>query len=84
MKTMYGYDIRTFHDPCIEAVDTSTRLGAYLLIPKNSIINIFPVLGYIPAWFPGASSHKLVEKVKSLAVEMDEMTTDFVKKRMVR
>ncbi|KAF5324359.1 hypothetical protein D9619_011338 [Psilocybe cf. subviscida] len=80
--TMYGYDIESIHDPCIEAAEKSTHMAVNLLLPGNSMINILPVLGYIPAWFPGASSHKLAAKVKSLVTEMDEMTTEFVRKRM--
>jgi hypothetical protein len=83
MKTMYGYDVESIHDPCIEAAEKSTHMAVNLLLPGNSMINIFPVLGYIPAWFPGASSHKLAAKVKSLVTQMDEMTTEFVRKRMV-
>jgi hypothetical protein len=52
MSLMYGYDIESIHDPVIEAAEKSVSLAAPLLAPGGSIINVFPILGKIPPWFP--------------------------------
>lgn len=80
---MYGYDIESIHDPVIEAAEKSVSLGAPLLAPGGSIINVFPILGKIPPWFPGASSHKVAVEVKRLTDLVKRIPLDFVKKQMV-
>ncbi|KDR82184.1 hypothetical protein GALMADRAFT_135544 [Galerina marginata CBS 339.88] len=81
MMTMYGYEVNSFADPCIVAADRSIVLGTELLIPGASLINVFPVLAYIPSWFPGATSRRVAAEVKRLSEEMERIPMDFVKKR---
>ncbi|KDR69746.1 hypothetical protein GALMADRAFT_160252 [Galerina marginata CBS 339.88] len=80
MAAMYGYDVKSFDDPCIVAANQSFILGNYLLLPGSTYINILPALAYIPAWFPGASSRKVAAKVRHLTKEMKRIPMEFVKK----
>jgi hypothetical protein len=83
MKTMYGYDVESIDDPCIANAEKSVALGTPLFVPGATMINIFPILGYIPAWFPGASSHKIAAEVKRLTDEVIRFPLDWAKMRMV-
>jgi len=83
MKTMYGYDVESINDPCVTSADKSVTLGAPLFLPGESLINVFPILGFIPAWFPGASSHKIAAEVKRLTDEVMRFPMDWAKMRMV-
>jgi len=83
MKTMYGYDVESIDDPCITNADESITLGAKLFVPGATLINIFPILAFIPAWFPGASSQKLAAEVKRLTAEVIRVPMDWAKMRMV-
>jgi hypothetical protein len=80
---MYGYDVESVNDPCIANADKSVTLGSPLLLPGASMINIFPILAFIPAWFPGASSHKVAAEVKRLTDEVIRFPLDWAKMRMV-
>jgi hypothetical protein len=51
MKTMYGYDVESINDPCVTSADKSVTLGAPLFFPGETLINVFPILRFIPAWF---------------------------------
>ncbi|KDR69747.1 hypothetical protein GALMADRAFT_128336 [Galerina marginata CBS 339.88] len=82
MAAMYGYDVKSFEDPCIVAANRSITLGVHLLLPGSSMINILPFLAHIPAWFPGASSHKVAAEVLKLTREMERIPTEFVKTRV--
>jgi hypothetical protein len=53
MKTIYGYDVESIDDLYIAKADKSFTMGLQLLLPGASMINIFPILAFIPAWFPG-------------------------------
>ncbi|KDR82225.1 hypothetical protein GALMADRAFT_58980 [Galerina marginata CBS 339.88] len=44
MMTMYGYEVKSFEDPCIVAADQSITLGARLLMPGATLVNVFPRL----------------------------------------
>jgi hypothetical protein len=83
MKTMYGYDVESIEDPCVTSADKSITLGAPLFLPGGSFINVFPILASIPAWFPGASSHKVAAEVKRLTDEVIRVPMDSAKMRMV-
>ena len=64
MKTMYGYDVKSIDDPFVISADKSVTLGLEFLVPNASLINMFPILAFTSAWFPGASSRKLLAEVK--------------------
>ena len=81
---MYGYDIESIDDPFVTAADKSVTLGLEFLVPNASLINMFPMLAFIPAWFPGASSHKLFAEVKRLTNEVFQVPMDWAKTSMVR
>ena len=83
MKTMYGYDVESIDDPCVTNAEKSAMLGIELFVPGGTLINIFPILAFVPAWFPGASSHKLAAKVKQLTEEVRRFLMDWAKTRMV-
>lgn len=83
MSMMYGYDIKSVHDPVIEVAEEGNVLAAKLIVPGGSLINVFPFLRHIPAWVPGASSRKQAMAVKKLTDEMMRIPTDFVKKSLV-
>ena len=80
---MYGYDVESLDDSCVIAADKSVTLAAQLFVPGETLINIFPILAFIPAWFPGASSHKAAAEVKRLTDELIRFPVDWAKMRMV-
>ena len=83
MKTMYGYDVESIDDPCVTSADESITLGSPLFLPGASMINIFPILAFVPPWFPGASSHKVAAEVKRLTDEVVRVPMDWARARMV-
>ena len=84
MKTMYGYDVESVNDFCVAGADKKFTMIAQLLIrPGKTLINSFPILAFIPAWFPGAPSHKIAMEVKRLTDELIRLPVDWAKMRMV-
>lgn len=81
---MYGYEVESLNDPWVELADKSLLMGAGLLTPAGSLINVFPFLRHIPAWFPGASSRRTADEVKRLTEWLIESPLDWVKKQMVQ
>ncbi|PPQ72828.1 hypothetical protein CVT26_003337 [Gymnopilus dilepis] len=84
MVTMYGYDVKSFEDPCIIAVEENTLTGASLLMPGATLANFIPPLAKlrIPTWLPGASTWKTAKRLRELSQVARNIPYDFVKKSM--
>lgn len=80
---MYGYDVNSLDDKWVELADESLLMGASLLLPGASLMNVFPILQHVPKWFPGASAKRTAEEVKKLTEYLIQSPFDWVKKRMV-
>ncbi|KAF9553641.1 cytochrome P450 [Agrocybe pediades] len=81
LSSMYGYDVKSLDDPCIQAAEKSTNTGAILLLPGNSFVNIIPALGKIPAWVPFTTSVRTAAEVKQWTEEMKRIPTEFVTRK---
>ena len=66
MLMMYGYAPESLDDPVIHIADEGTTLGASLVEPGSTFINVLPILRHIPSWVPGATAKKIAEKVRRL------------------
>ena len=50
----YSINILPYNDPYIKTAEEAMKASAELLIPGAFLVDIIPVLKYVPAWFPGA------------------------------
>ena len=83
MAMMYGYNVESIHDPFIKAAEKCVQLGAPLLTPGGSLVNLFPFLAKIPPWIPGAASQKTAVEVRRLTALMQNIPLDLVTKQFV-
>ena len=83
---MYGYEVKSFDDPCITAAEEGIRLGATVLYPGATWINVIPILAKIPVptWLPGASTWRTCKRVKELAAVAERIPYESVRKGLVR
>ena len=50
----YSINVNTYDDPYIKIVEEAIGAIAELFIPGTFLVDIIPVLKYVPEWFPGA------------------------------
>ena len=50
----YGIHIQPYDDPYIKIVEEAVAVNAELMIPGAFLVDIIPILKYVPEWFPGA------------------------------
>ena len=50
----YSIKVHPYNDPYIKIAEEALRAGAELLIPGAFLVDIIPILKYVPEWFPGA------------------------------
>lgn len=84
MATMYGYDINSIHDRFVLVAEEAMTIGSFFIVPGNAYVNSFPILKYVPAWFPGAEFKRQAAYVKALVSEMQKEPFQYVKNNMVR
>ena len=53
MGAIYGIEIREPHDKYYQMIERMGEVGEEILIPGGFPVEAFPVLRYLPSWFPG-------------------------------
>ncbi|EKM56470.1 uncharacterized protein PHACADRAFT_253611 [Phanerochaete carnosa HHB-10118-sp] len=82
LKLSYGYEVQEGHDHLIELVDTATEQFSMATSPGAFLVDVFPLLRYVPAWVPGAGFQKKAQEWKRTIKRMADEPCEFVKKRM--
>ncbi len=80
----YGYEVQEKDDPIVDLVDIATEQFSLFTSPGAFLVDVFPMLRYVPAWFPGAGSQKLAVSWRKTIHDMADIPYEFVKNRMVR
>ncbi len=84
MSVMYGHDVAPRNDNFVNLVETV--MGQILMgagLSGVSLLYAFPILRFIPAWFPGAGFKRFSLDAKKLAFQMRDIPFEAVQKRMV-
>ncbi|KAJ3774224.1 cytochrome P450 [Lentinula raphanica] len=55
LAVAYGFHVQDLDDPNIVAVEEALAVLNSAAIPGAFIVDVFPILKYVPYWFPGAS-----------------------------
>ncbi|KAL0565672.1 hypothetical protein V5O48_016351 [Marasmius crinis-equi] len=54
MKVAYGYTISDHNDHFVGLAEETTRVASLAAAPGKWLVDSFPILRYVPEWFPGA------------------------------
>ena len=58
MKIGYGIEVQESDDPYISIAEEVVSAVAEVGIPGAFLVDLFPILKYVPSWFPGAGFQK--------------------------
>ncbi|KAF4584991.1 hypothetical protein EYR40_001817 [Pleurotus pulmonarius] len=70
MKIVYGIDVAPKDDYYITIAERALDGMAKAASPGAFLVDILPILKYVPAWFPGASFQKKAKEWKQVTLEM--------------
>jgi hypothetical protein len=83
MKIAYGIDVQESNDPYIslaedalEGISQAAVLGAFW-------VDLFPILKYVPSWFPGAGFQKKAAHWREVNAALTEKPFRYVKEQVV-
>lgn len=67
MDIAYGIDVRSNENPYMKAARQGAISFGMALAPGASLVDTFPILKYVPSWFPGAGFQRRAKEWKTLA-----------------
>jgi hypothetical protein len=79
----YSINIRPYNDPYIKITEEAIGAGAELLIPGSFLVDIIPILKYVPEWFPGAKFQRKAAVMRKHAAIMRNTTFTATEELMV-
>ncbi|KAJ7811372.1 cytochrome P450 [Mycena leptocephala] len=84
MSTVYGYDVQPHNDRFVTLSENAVKKLSDAFFPGAVAVNTFPILRYLPAWFPGAGFQRYAAECRQLTQEMQAVPFGFAKENMVR
>lgn len=82
IRMVYGCKVDSKNDPLARSAEQVMAIFADLGAPGKWVVEIIPLLRYLPTWFPGATFHKAVAAWKPAIREYEEDTFNFVKQQL--
>ena len=58
MDVVYGIEIREPHDKYYHMIERMGDIAEQIMIPGRFPVEAFPILRYVPSWFPGGAFRK--------------------------
>ena len=83
MKISYGIDVQDSDDPHILQTEEAMKGISEASIPGAFWVDFFPVLKYVPSWFPGAGFQKKAAHWSQINASMIQIPFDYVKDQLV-
>ena len=84
MKIGYGIAVQESNDPYISIAEKALKGAAEAAIPGAFLVDSFPILKYVPSWFPGAGFHKEAANVRKATNTMAEKPFRHVQEQLVQ
>ncbi|KDR82002.1 hypothetical protein GALMADRAFT_60016 [Galerina marginata CBS 339.88] len=82
LKVAYGYQVASNDDPLVRHLDEGFQLLGTLMIPGKYWIEFFPILRFLPAWFPGAYFKRRAYAVGQELSQIENIPFDWARKEI--
>ena len=80
---MYSINVHPYNDPYLKIGEEAMKAIAELLIPGSFIVDIIPILKYVPEWFPGAKFQSKAAVMRKHAAMIRNTTFEATEELMV-
>lgn len=79
LRLTYGYSVeRKNSDPLVKLIELESKNFATIAVPMAWLVDVFPILDYLPEGFPGAGFKKTAKKWKALLEQAVDIPFNFV------
>ena len=83
LSMTYSMNVRPYNDPYIAIAEEGIAAGAELAVAGAFLVDILPILKYVPAWFPGAKFQRKAAMMRTHSEKMRNATFAATKELMV-
>ena len=84
MKIAYGIAVQESDDPYISIAEEVLSGVAEAGIPGSFLVDLFPVLKYVPSWFPGAGFQRKAARWREVINIMAERPFRHTQEQLVK
>ncbi|KAG8214153.1 cytochrome P450 [Butyriboletus roseoflavus] len=78
LKISHGYTVKEDRDPLVEMANNVANNLSMIATPGRFLVDIFPILRYLPEWFPGGGFHKDARRWRKMLNEAADTPYRFV------
>ncbi|KAJ7085397.1 cytochrome P450 [Mycena belliarum] len=79
----YGYQIKEdTNDPFVDLADKAMAEFSEVMRPGAFLIDVLPILRYVPSWFPGANFKHIAERYGNSCDDLAEIPLAYVREQM--
>ena len=79
----YSINIQPYDDPYIKTAEQALEVNSELTIPGAFLVDIIPILKYVPEWFPGANFQRKAALMRKYAAMIRNTTFAATEELMV-
>ena len=79
----YSINVRPYNDPYIKLAEEAIAAITELMVPGAFLVDIIPILKYVPEWFPGAKFQSKAAVMRKYAAIMRNSTFAATEELMV-
>ena len=83
LSMTYSIDVQPYNDPYIKIAEEALVAIAEFLVPGAFLVDIIPILKYVPEWFPGAKFQSKAVAMRKHAAIMRNTTFAATEEMMV-
>ena len=84
LSITYGIKVQESDDPYIAIAEEAMKGFNQTGLPGTFFVDLFPILKYVPSWFPGAGFQKKAAHWKAVNTSLKEKPFRYVQKQLVR
>ncbi|KAJ3547606.1 hypothetical protein NM688_g5385 [Phlebia brevispora] len=82
LNMAYGYEPQERDDPYVKLVEQVSREFSLSFAPGTFLVDVFPLLRYVPSWFPGGGFKKTAAQWRKNFEDAANFPFELVKRRM--
>ena len=79
----YSINVQPYNDPYIKIAEEAVAANAMLMVPGAFLVDIIPILKYVPEWFPGARFQSIAAITRKHAATIRNTTFAATEELMV-
>ncbi|KAH9482219.1 Cytochrome P450 monooxygenase 208 [Psilocybe cubensis] len=84
MKVAYGYQVESNDDRMVRYLEDAFTISASMNVPGKYWVEFFPILRFLPEWFPGAGFKRLARELGKTSSRVESIPFQWTLENMAK